>query len=361
MLGRWTRAAAVAATAVVVVAGVSAGPVAAGQPGCEVRDLGARTTTVGVDALGTALAAAARGARLEVRGVCVGSVVISRDVTVTGVATRAVPVAAVVGTDAKPTVTVARRTTAVLTRLVLTHDPAADPAASPGLVNHGRTTLYASTVTGNQAASGAGITSTGTLTLQRSTVSENVAVGSGGGVLSTGTLVVLRSTIAGNTGDDGGGIAVSGGRAAFVQATVAANTARWTGGGLLVAAGVPVTASATVLGRNLAGASGTDCAGPITSGGWLVVGDADGGWCEVTTAVGDQIDAPVGILDVGLESLAWNGGPTRTMLPRADSPVVDAVPIGATATDGTRLCPGLDQRRVPAPLGAACDVGAVER
>ena len=49
----------------------------------------------------------------------------------------------------------------------------------------------------------------------------------------------------------------------------------------------------------------------------------------------------------------------------ARSRAKDAIPIGAITTDGvTPLCPSFgtsDQRGVPRPQGAACDIGAYER
>ena len=49
---------------------------------------------------------------------------------------------------------------------------------------------------------------------------------------------------------------------------------------------------------------------------------------------------------------ADNGGPTLTMLPEIQSPVVDAV--GCTAA------PATDQRGIPRPQGVRCDIGAVD-
>lgn len=56
--------------------------------------------------------------------------------------------------------------------------------------------------------------------------------------------------------------------------------------------------------------------------------------------------------DPRLASLAYNGGATKTMLPDGTSPV-----INAGADDN---CPASDQRGVPRPKGAHCDVGALE-
>lgn len=53
-----------------------------------------------------------------------------------------------------------------------------------------------------------------------------------------------------------------------------------------------------------------------------------------------------------LGPLAGNGGPTQTMALQAGSPAIDG-------GDGAG-CPATDQRGVPRPGGAACDVGAFE-
>ncbi|HEX9442834.1 MAG TPA: choice-of-anchor Q domain-containing protein, partial [Candidatus Binatia bacterium] len=48
-----------------------------------------------------------------------------------------------------------------------------------------------------------------------------------------------------------------------------------------------------------------------------------------------------------------NGGPTLTHALVKNSPALDAAPVDAS-------CPATDQRGVPRPQGAACDIGAVE-
>ncbi len=58
------------------------------------------------------------------------------------------------------------------------------------------------------------------------------------------------------------------------------------------------------------------------------------------------------VADANLGPLAFNGGPTRTHLPKKVSAAIDnGTPSGAPATD---------QRGVPRPQGAADDIGAVE-
>jgi hypothetical protein len=127
--------------------------------------------------------------------------------------------------------------------------------------------------------------------------------------------------------------------------------------------------SLTSTGVNLSAANaGTN----LEEGGTVFGSDRLSASCDVTgTIVGDlggNLDASadscslkggnnndVFANDAKLGPLQNNGGPTDTMLPAADSPVLDS----GKRNDGA--CGGLDQRGVPRPQGAGCDIGAVER
>ena len=63
--------------------------------------------------------------------------------------------------------------------------------------------------------------------------------------------------------------------------------------------------------------------------------------------------AAITIADPRLPSLAWNGGLAPTLAPPVGSPALDAVTSGCPP-------PAIDQRGVARPLGARCDIGAVE-
>ena len=63
--------------------------------------------------------------------------------------------------------------------------------------------------------------------------------------------------------------------------------------------------------------------------------------------------------DPGLGTLGANGGPTQTMLPQPESPVIDAIPAAACQT-GVASGITVDQRGVTRPQGPGCDIGAVE-
>src|SRR5262249_15519989 len=56
-------------------------------------------------------------------------------------------------------------------------------------------------------------------------------------------------------------------------------------------------------------------------------------------------------------SLADNGGPTRTIMPNPDSPVIDAIPQG---TNGCGTPVNTDQRGISRPQGTGCDIGSYE-
>ncbi|HTR79285.1 MAG TPA: choice-of-anchor Q domain-containing protein, partial [Gemmatimonadaceae bacterium] len=62
-----------------------------------------------------------------------------------------------------------------------------------------------------------------------------------------------------------------------------------------------------------------------------------------------------------LGALADNGGPTSTLLPATTSPLVDAIPTASCSADGaSTISPLTDQRSLPRPAMAGCDIGSVE-
>src|SRR5262249_17493448 len=156
--------------------------------------------------------------------------------------------------------------------------------------------------------------------------------------------------VSGNdTGGFGGGItdaALSGIQmpgAAIVldNVTVTQNHAYVDGGGVYGAN--ELSASNTILSGNLP----ADCGGPLPSGGYDLIGDGTG-----CTIVDDLTGNLIGV-DPLLGPLADNGGPTKTHLPAAASPAVDA---GNPATSGAFACEPTDQRGVARPIGPRCDI-----
>jgi predicted outer membrane repeat protein len=240
--------------------------------------------------------------------------------------------------------------------------------------NGGAVTLTGVTIamneTGTNPGNGGGLhlTGAGTVAVNGSTVSGNVAANEGGGLWNsaTGTMTVDRSRVFGNLasgeaeGSGGGGLYNDGGTLEVSTSTVTGNEAAGLGGGLLdvndgdtsllhvtvtenqapAGAGVGVVGNTvTATGSIIAGNATDDCDGAVASGGGNVTGD-----CGLD-GVGDE----TGVDDPAL---------TADFVPEASSAAID------NAADGT--CPAIDLAGAARPTdgdgdGAAdCDSGALE-
>ncbi len=179
--------------------------------------------------------------------------------------------------------------------------------------------VYGSTFVGNVAFDGGALYGWGAVEVENSTFTDNSAVDDGGAIWSSGRAYVTFSTFVDNYADREGAHVYTG----FV---------------LHPAASV------------FAGASGSDGCyedGGIDSEGYNF--DQDG---TCTASGGGTGEFGAGA-DPMLGALADNGGPTVTMNPLENSPLIDAAP--------SALCEGgTDQRGIERPLGDGCDVGAVE-
>ena len=219
-----------------------------------------------------------------------------------------------------------------------------------GLYNTGTLTLIDTTVSdnillgSNTSGGGGGIFSSGTLTLTRSTVSSNSTIGRGGGIYNLDlTATITNSTVSGNTALNGGGIFNRFGTVNLVSSTISGNTATSNGGGIWNFGGT-TSLKNTIVSGNTAPTTSDDCAGTITSLGHNIASDAS---CAFAGA-GD-----INSTDPLLGPLADNGGPTMTHALLSGSPAIDGVPL-AFCTVTT------DQRGVPRPQGPDCDIGAFE-
>jgi hypothetical protein len=218
-------------------------------------------------------------------------------------------------------------------------------------------TIEDSTITGNDAGSGdgggLGVVSfyAGGLAIRRSTLAGNIAA-YGGGLFfyGYGGALIENTTISGNqatAGDGGGALVVNYYGAALRHATIAANSATGAGGGIMTCASV--TLENSLVGDNTAGTDSdlaTNCAGSfavrfslVETPGAAVINDNGGN-------VFNQ--------DAQIAPLAANGGPTRTHLPAAASPVVN------TADPAFTPPPATDQRGLGRVVNGRLDMGAVE-
>ncbi|MEZ5209453.1 MAG: choice-of-anchor Q domain-containing protein, partial [Acidimicrobiales bacterium] len=240
-----------------------------------------------------------------------------------------------------------------LADLVITGGDATGSGGSGGgirVAGNADVTLERVTVRGNSApaagGTGGGIAvQVGTLIVRDSTIADNTGAGQGGGIhaVGGGTIALTNATVTGNAAPTGGGIYVSSSSASLISSTVAGNgndNIRLAPSGLLSLSG-SIIADPT---------SGSDCnGGTRISNGFNI--DSDGS-CSLSD-VGDQPS-----VDPLLGALADNGGPTETRPVGTGSPAIDAIPDGtATLCDGSLTT---DQRGMPRPLGAGCDIGAVE-
>ncbi len=244
--------------------------------------------------------------------------------------------------------------------------------------------------------------------LVNSTVANNYSDYKGGGVSADITLLVAQSTITGNTARDsegGGGLEVATGyytptdnenyderedkvTFSIVQSTISGNhvigNEPLQGKELLIYAKLgsgPVTSPApSIIGSIVAGAAGPDESSirisnylaysyPNLYQAWVpelqmsdsimgpIAVNSDDGPQTVATLTdlgGNQFD----VTDPGLEGLANNGGPTKTMALKDTSPARDAGPLTVPSYDGNSY----DQRgsSYVRTYGLKTDVGAFE-
>jgi hypothetical protein len=250
---------------------------------------------------------------------------------------------------------------------VLTIENGADPATISGLtIENGNTGGFGggiynsagtlnvtdSTLSGNAAGVGGGIyNSAGTLNVTDTTLSDNNATFGGGLYNTYSTSVnVTDSTVSDNTADYGGGI-YNFNTVNVTDSTVSDNTAYYSGGGIDNQG--TVNLAATIIANS---GSGRDCYGfGGTDTGYNIDDDGSCGFSG-TGSISDS-----GSLDLG--SLSYNGGPTETILPGADSSAVGIIPDNTSVmVDGNSLdlCPITDQRAVPSPSGGSCNAGSVQ-
>jgi hypothetical protein len=240
-----------------------------------------------------------------------------------------------------------------------------------GLSNAGVLTVVESKVTGNKNQTGhpaldetfgGGFYNKGVLFIDRSQVTGNSSgslgskTGNGGGIYSdTGSqLTIENSTIAFNQtpaffSSQGGGIVLNGATASIDHSTIAGNLASGkssaVGGGLAILGSATLTLRNSILAGNAA-TSSPDISGVLTSSGYNLVGNTNGGFGFSGT---DLLN-----VDPKLGPLANNGGPTQTMALLPGSPAIDA----GDNTDA----PQWDQRGpgFPRIVNGTIDIGAFE-
>ena len=259
-------------------------------------------------------------------------------------------------------------------------------------VQNGAARIYLSEVFNNSATTGGGVNFSGQsylLDITKSTISGNEASKQGGGINATGGVPYnprfsfSRSTISGNrvTGSGGGGamfLAIFGSeRSIMYDCTIAENYAH-SGGGGVVSAYAAMSQNLSILnstivsnttlndadgnGLRVVGAQLRDLNSTIVannssaSGAVDLSGSFNANYSLVRNAGAAVITGTNNLFgaDPLLGTLANHGGPTKTLVPAADSPVIDS---------GHAVCfpsASKDQRLFERCVGTP-DIGAVER
>ncbi len=191
------------------------------------------------------------------------------------------------------------------------------------LTNYSDGTLTAMNTTISGSSDGIG--NLGTMRITNSTISDTSAYAAAAIINNRGTITLTNSTVGGNKTD---AIRNSdGGRMTITSSTISGND----GVGIRDDGGGPLLLAHSIVAGNLR----------------AVIGDG----VRSTTAAFTETGPNFLSGDPRLGPLRDNGGPTKTMLPAPGSPVIDAGGVCPVATD---------QRGIPRPQGAACDIGAVE-
>ena len=228
-----------------------------------------------------------------------------------------------------------------------------------GGVDANNVNLRDSAIVGNHSDHGAGGVSALNLNVVRNTVAGNTTIHGVGGLLgskhprcpgravhdnqSTTAASGLRSFVVTVTNStvhhnvSSGGAAVQG-----FQVTIDASTVTANAGGPSIVSGQAPFPGSSIIRRSIVVADGGQSACIAASGSSLIQASITS---DETCGLGSSIADPL------LGAFVLHGGPTPSRVPAAGSPAVDATACGSAA----------DQRGLPRPSGAACDIGAVER
>ncbi len=271
--------------------------------------------------------------------VSLGAIAIDRNLTIVGEGAQHTVI--VGNSPPRRVFTVEARASVGISDLSISRDPAT--TSGGGIRNDGALTLTGCWLRDalNPLDTGGGAlrnTVTGTLTVERCTISDNSSEFAGA-ALNEGVMTIESSTITGNSNAFfAGGLINSGGELTVSDSTIVGNIAALQGAGNVDNFGTFVVSNTVIAD----GVGGPDCEGVIdaTAGHNL---DSDG-TCIASGGTGNLTAPP------NLGELTDNGGPVPTRAPAADSAVIDA----------GNACSATDARGVARPQGASCDIGAVE-
>ncbi len=223
--------------------------------------------------------------------------------------------------------------------------------------------LIESVIQNSTANNGGAVANSGTLNIERSTITGNNAVNGGGVVVIDGEVNITNSTIAGNSAENGGGVFNSIATLTLTNTTVAENTvtnADMTGrGGGLRNIGGATNLKNTLVAGNI-GDIEPDISTPsefkVNSGGNNLIGDARGANGFTNGENGDIVGVATDALLIG--TLGDNRGSTPTIALLENSLAINT---GDNSFSNPFTNPGeIDQRGFTRIIGGAIDIGSFE-
>ena len=206
----------------------------------------------------------------------------------------------------------------------------------------------------------------GIAVVNASTLSNNtVLFGNGGAIYTLGTFTLINSTLYGNTtgpsthGYTNNGGAIYGGGLTVVSSTLFNNHAYNGEGGGIYVTSPALTLLSSIIANN-SGNSVPDVMGSANSLGHNLIGFGDGlSLTAINGATGDQVGTFYNRIDPKLATLANNGGLTQTLALLPGSPAIGHGDCNGSSSVNPPIAPvTADQRGVIRNL--KCDIGAYE-
>ncbi len=168
---------------------------------------------------------------------------------------------------------------------------------------------------GNQANNGGAIANSGQLTVQNSTISNNIGSNGGGIIVIDGQVQIINSTIANNKGMIGGGVFNFVADLTITNSTIAFNNASGNSGGVRNIGGV-ANLKNTIIASNTSPLNpdvGASIEFAFKSGGNNLIGNGTGGEGLVDGVKNDIVGSTIAPIDPLLSPLQNNGGTTPTL------------------------------------------------
>ncbi len=240
-----------------------------------------------------------------------------------------------------------------LNRSRVSENGGVDNADGSGIYSTGELTLIDTAVSSNGGSSPHAISNYGTMIMITSAVTENSSQSAG--VFNVGTATLINSTVSGNNASNNSAITQSSGTLTLINSTVAMGVGFSTID--IKENALLIVSNSLIVARDDEIYTACTGAGRVTSGGGNI--ESPRNTCGLDGAKGDRFDVSTTALALG--ELANNGGLTKTHALLAGSEAIDRIAESVCVdADGAPLTTDQRGRRRPAGETSMCDVGAFE-